>query len=83
VRKRQHCVTIPPKITPIRVRIAHAVLESGELTLSADEEMDIREVYKWLSLTKCIARHMLKSDFPNEFLPYITASGDVVDTSKL
>lgn len=58
-------------LRPIRVRIAHAVLNSGELTLSADEEMDVRQVYKWLPLAKCIARQMLRSDFPDEFLPWL------------
>ena len=62
-------------LRPIRVRIAHAVLDSGELALSADEDMDIRQVYKWVSLTKSIARHMLKSDFPSEFLPYWAPAG--------
>lgn len=64
-------------LRPVRVRIAHAVLDSGELTLSADEEMDIQQVYKWLALTRCIARHMLKSDFPSEFLPYIAGDGSI------
>jgi hypothetical protein len=50
-------------------------LTSGELALSADEEMDIREVYKWLALTKCMARHLMKSDFPNEFLQYVGPDG--------
>jgi len=63
------------------VRIAHAVLDSGELTLSADEEMDIRQVYKWLWLTKCLVRHMLRSDFPAEFLPYFNEPGEVVTQS--
>ena len=58
-------------LRPVRDRIAHAVLDEGELTLSADEDLDIRAIYKWLSLMKCIARHMLKSDFPQEFLPYL------------
>ena len=66
-------------LRPIRVRIAHAVLDSGELALSADEEMDVREVYKWLPLTKCIVRHLLKSDFPSEFLPYIKSDGTVTE----
>lgn len=64
-------------LRPVRVRIAHAVLDSGELTLSADEEMDIQQVYKWLALTRCIVRYMLKSDFPNEFLPYIAGDGSI------
>ena len=65
-------------LRPIRVRIAHAVLDSGELTFSADEEMDIRQVYKWLSLTKCIVRHLLKSDFPREFMEYLNDKGEVI-----
>ena len=65
-------------LRPLRVRIAHAVLDSGALTLSADEEMDIQQVFKWLALTRCIVRHMLKSDFPSEFLPYIQSDGTVV-----
>ena len=58
----------------MRDRIAHAVLDSGEPTLSADEDLDMREIYKWLALMKCIVRHMLKSDFPKEFLPYLNVS---------
>jgi hypothetical protein len=65
-------------LRPLRTRIAHAVLTSGELALSADEEMDIREVYKWLALTKCMARHLMKSDFPNEFLQYIGPDGSPI-----
>lgn len=66
-------------LRPVRDRIAHAVLDSGELTLSADEDLDVREIYKWLSLMKCVARHMLKSDFPKEFLPYFNEKGEVIN----
>ena len=65
-------------LRPVRDRIAHAVLDSGEPTLSADEDLDMREIYKWLSLMKCIARHMLRSDFPKEFLPYLNDVGEYV-----
>lgn len=65
-------------LRPVRDRIAHAVLDSGELTLSADEDLDMREIYKWLSLMKCIVRHMLKSDFPREFLPYLNEFGEYI-----
>jgi hypothetical protein len=40
--------------------------------------MDLREVYKWLPLTKCIVRRMLKNEFPDEFLSYIKEDGTVV-----
>jgi len=65
-------------LRPVRDRIAHAVLDSGTLTLSADEDLDVREIYKWLSLMKCIVRHMLKSDFPKEFLPYLNELGEYI-----
>jgi len=48
------------------------------MTLSADEDLDVREIYKWLSLMKCIARHMLKTDLPREFLPYFNDKGEAV-----
>lgn len=64
-------------LRPVRVRIAHAVLDSGELTLSADEEMDIQQVYKRLALTRCLVRYMLKSVFPDEFLPYIAGNRSI------
>jgi len=38
------------------------VTDSGELALSADEEMDIQQVYRWLALTRCIVRHMLTKE---------------------
>jgi len=38
----------------------------------------VREIYKWLSLMKCIGRHMLKSDFPKEFLPYLNELGEYI-----
>jgi hypothetical protein len=31
---------------------------------------------------KCIGRHMLKSDFPSEFLPYFNEKGEYVPTSQ-
>jgi hypothetical protein len=65
-------------VRPVRDRIAHAVLDSGELTFSADEDLDIREIYRWLSLMKCLVRHMLKSDFPYEFQPYLNENGEYI-----
>jgi len=50
-----------------RLKIAHAVLESGEPTLSIDDAFDIQHINKWLPLTKCIARHLLNVEFPDKF----------------
>ncbi len=56
----------------LRTDIAHALLsESGELTLSVDEALHIERINKWLPLTRCIARRMLKNEFPDEFLSHI------------
>jgi hypothetical protein len=63
---------------PIRVDIAHAILSrSGELTLTVDELLHTRNLRKWLPLTKCIVRRMLKNDFPADFLPYLQEDGTI------
>lgn len=64
-------------LRPIRLRIAHAVLDSGELTLSPDEPDEERELIKWLPITKCIARRLLKNDFSTEFLGYLREDGTI------
>jgi hypothetical protein len=45
-RGRKFNQLIDDYFRPVRDRIAHAVLDTGELTLSADEDLDIREIYK-------------------------------------
>jgi hypothetical protein len=63
---------------PMRVDIAHAILsQSGELTLTVDELLHTQNLNKWLPLTKCIVRRMLKNDFPAEFLPYLQEDGTI------
>lgn len=51
----------------MRLKIAHAVLDSGEPTLSIDDAFDIEHVNKWLPLTKYIARYLLSKEFPDRF----------------
>jgi hypothetical protein len=58
-------------LRPVRHRVAHGALDEGEPVLSADEAMDLREIYKRLPLTKCIVRRMLKNEFLDEFLSYM------------
>lgn len=60
-----------------RLKIAHAVLESGEPTLSIDDAFDIELVNKWLPLTKCIARYLLNEEFPDRFPDETAKSGKV------
>lgn len=52
---------------PIRLGIAHGVLDTGEATLKADDMLHMDRVYRWLGITQCIARQMLKNDFPEDF----------------
>jgi hypothetical protein len=74
-KKMSH--VIDQHLRPIRLRITHAVLDSGELTLSPDEPNEERELIKWLPLAKCVARRMLKNDFPAEFLGYLDEYGTI------
>jgi len=55
-------------LRPIRLRIAHAALDSGEIALSPDDPDEEMDLMKWLPLAKCIARLMIRNEFPNEQL---------------
>jgi hypothetical protein len=66
-------------LRPLRVKIAHALSEpSGELTMSADELLHMREVNHWLPLTMCIVRRMMKNEFPEQFLRHLKDDGTIV-----
>jgi hypothetical protein len=60
-------------LNPLRVNVAHALFEDAgpELTISCDDLLDTRKIAKLVPLTKCIARRMLKTDFPAEFLGHL------------
>lgn len=65
-------------LVPLRTDIAHSLSSgSGELRLSVDELLHTQKVNKWLPLTKCIVRRMLKDEFPKEFLSYVREDGTV------
>lgn len=68
---------IENRLNPLRVNIAHALFEGGELTLSADELLQAAQVEDWLPLVKCMARRMLKNEFPKEFLTFLGENGVV------
>jgi len=55
------------ELDPIRNRVAHTVLRSGEPTVSIDAGLDIDLINEWLPLTKCIARLLIKTEFPSVF----------------
>jgi hypothetical protein len=67
VRGRKFSYIDNSYLLPIRVQVAHSVLKSGEPTLPADEPLHLNQIYRWLPLTQCIARHMLKNEFPGDF----------------
>ena len=79
VRGKRASEVVQTLLNPIRDNVSHALLSNkGELTMSADELLHIHQVNKWLTLTKCIARRMLKNDFPGEYLSYLKEDGTVV-----
>jgi len=55
-------------LRPLRTRIAHGLLDTGELGFSIDEYGHLRSVERLLPLTKYMTRQMLKNEFPEEFL---------------
>ena len=59
---------VDKELKNLRNKIAHAFLKPSKPTLSLDEAEDINLVQKWLPLTKCIARLVLKDEFPDAFL---------------
>jgi len=63
------------KLNPLRIDVAHGLFEKDELTLSADELLHAHRVEEWLPLTKCMARRMLKNEFPDQFLAFVGEDG--------
>lgn len=53
-------------LRPLRLGIAHALLEKGEITVILDKMEYIQQINKWLPLCRIIARWMLLGDFPRE-----------------
>jgi hypothetical protein len=77
-RGRKIKYVVDSHLRPLRNEISHALSEdSGEINLSVDEMLHVSRVNKWLPLTKCIARRMLKNEFSSEFLPYLREDGSI------
>lgn len=53
-------------LRPLRLGIAHALLDSGEITIVLDKMDYIDAVNRWLPLCRICARWMLLTDFPRE-----------------
>jgi hypothetical protein len=59
-------------LKPLRDNVAHALAsDSGELTISSDDLLGTHRITSRLLLTKCIARRMLKNEFPADFLSHL------------
>jgi hypothetical protein len=63
------------QLRPIRDKIAHGILDSGELLL-LDKMEDRQLVAKWLPFLRCAARRVMKNDF-KEYLDFIGEDGTV------
>lgn len=58
----------------LRDDVVHGLWQpAGPVTMFADELLHHTPVHMWLPLTRCIARYMLKHEFPEVFLSSITA----------
>jgi hypothetical protein len=68
---------IASELNPLRDKVAHAIAKSGEITLSVDELLHIQQVNHWLPLTRCMARRMVKNEFPTQFLSYLGEDGKI------
>jgi hypothetical protein len=47
-------------LRPIRDKIAHGILDSGEFLL-LDKQEDLELVGRWLPLLRCLARRVMKT----------------------
>jgi hypothetical protein len=65
INKRvRHVIDKGQRLHDLRNKIAHAVVDSGEETISIDSGRDIEEVQKWLPIAKFVARYLLIDSFP-------------------
>jgi hypothetical protein len=68
------------ELVDVRNAIGHALSdESGEPALIVDEALPLDRVHQWLPLMRCIARRMLKNEFPAEFLTYLNEDGKLTE----
>lgn len=64
-------------LVPLRNTVAHAILDSGELGMSADDLLKLEKVNYWLPAIRIIVRRMLRNEFPTEFLTHLPQTGDI------
>jgi hypothetical protein len=72
LRGRKATEIIEVDLKPLRDNIAHALFGSGgDLPLSSDDLTDTQSITRRLLAVKCLARRMLKNDFPTDFLSHL------------
>jgi hypothetical protein len=71
IRGKKFNAIIDSDLRPLRNEIAHAIMDSGELGMSADDLIQVEKVDRWLPVTRTIVRRMWKNDFRNEFLSHL------------
>jgi hypothetical protein len=70
----------------LRHDIAHGLWTEGGgalLTMSADELLNHARVQRWLPLTRCIVRYMLKHEWPDQFLNNLRDDGTLAPESEM
>lgn len=71
IRGKKFNQIIDDELRPLRNEVAHGILDSGEVGISADDLVKVEKVNLWLPLTRTMVRRMLKNDFGSEFLSYL------------
>jgi hypothetical protein len=71
IRGKKFNAIIDSDLRPLRNEIAHAIMDSGELGMSADDLLKVGTVDHWLPVTRTIVRRMIKNDFRDEFLSHL------------
>jgi hypothetical protein len=64
-------------LRPLRNDVGHMFDDTDKThRLWVDDAEQVQRVHRWLPITTCIARLMLKNDFPREFLPGLDEVGN-------
>jgi len=62
IRGKKFNQIIDDELRPLRDKVAHGIMDSGELGISADDLVKLEQVNSWLPLTRTMVRRMLKND---------------------
>lgn len=67
------------ELRTLRNDVGHLFDETEKnLRMWVDDAEQVRRIHKWLPITTCIARLLMKNEFPREFLPGLAADGTEV-----